>query len=82
MCYFLARGCWDQGEMEYRFKADEWGRLTTAERARRCKLLSDEARHLAEAAPPETREIYLRLATEWLHLATHIQREDSATDPA
>ena len=34
--------------VEYQFKAEEWTQLTIAERARRCRLMADEARLLAD----------------------------------
>ena len=60
--------------MDYRFKADEWKNLTPAQRARRCRLMAEEAQALAKGAPPTVAEAYLRIAGEWLTLATEIEQ--------
>ena len=64
--------------MDYRFKADEWRDLTPAQRARRCRLMAEEAQDLAKGAPPTVAEAYLRIAGEWLALAMEIEQ---ATEP-
>jgi hypothetical protein len=64
--------------MDYRFKADEWKELTPAQRARRCRLMAEEAQELAKGAPPNIAESYLRIAGEWLTLAMEIEQ---ATGP-
>ena len=59
--------------MDYRFKADEWRNLTSAERARRCRLMAQEAQDLAKSAPAPMAETYLRIAGDWLALAAEIE---------
>ena len=59
--------------MEYRFKADEWRNLTAAQRAKRCRLMAEEAMDLAKNADPQMREAYLRIAQDWLGLAKEIE---------
>ena len=59
--------------MDYRFKADEWRDLTPAQRARRCRLMAEEAQELAKGAPTSIAESYLRIAGEWLTLAVEIE---------
>jgi hypothetical protein len=59
--------------MEYRFKAEEWAQLSPTERARRCKLMAEEARLLADNAPLPMKEGYLMLAKNWLQLASEIE---------
>ena len=60
--------------MDYRFKADEWQSLTPAQRARRCRLMAEEAQELAKGAPVSVAEAYLRIAGEWLKLAKEIEQ--------
>ena len=60
--------------MDYRFKADEWRDLTPDQRARRCRLMAEEAQELAKGAPPTIAESYLRIAGEWLTLAMEIEQ--------
>ena len=60
--------------MDYRFKADEWQSLTSAQRARRCRLMAEEAQELAKSAPASVAESYLRIAGEWLTLANEIEQ--------
>ena len=60
--------------MDYRFKADEWDRLTPEECAKRCRLLASEAEALAKNALPDMKAEYLRLADNWLRLAKEIER--------
>ena len=61
--------------MEYRFKADEWEKLSIAERAKRCRLMATEAQALAENAEPRIAETYLKIAADWLTLATEMERK-------
>ena len=62
--------------VEYLFKADDWQKLTPAERARRCSLLAEESRQLAgDGASVDVKETYLELAMLWLQLAGKIHRE-------
>ena len=58
--------------MEFRFNAEEWKRMTNAQRAHRCAVLAAEAQKLAEDAAPNFREMYLSIAQEWLALANAI----------
>jgi len=60
--------------VEYRFKADEWASLNTAERIQRCRRMAEEARALAENAPLSLSEAYLSIASDWLQLAAEIER--------
>jgi hypothetical protein len=60
--------------MEYRFKSDEWARLSPAERVRPCHLWAVEAEALAKDAPPHMREDCLSLARNWLRLAEDIEK--------
>jgi len=60
------------------FEAGEWDRLTPAERIRYCGLMAEEARALAEIALPRMKEIYLKLAGQWLDLAAEISRSADA----
>jgi hypothetical protein len=62
--------------MEFRFNADEWTRLSTTERVRRCGLWEEEARRLAEGAPPKMAASYLSMAREWRKLADEIEGAD------
>jgi hypothetical protein len=59
--------------MEYRFKADEWTQLSPVERTRRCRLMAEEARVLAQGAPLKMKGGYLMLAKNWLQLAREIE---------
>jgi hypothetical protein len=63
------------GAMDRRFAANEWEALTLAERIARCALLAEEALKLAENASPAMREGYLKLAEQWLDLASEMRRE-------
>jgi hypothetical protein len=68
--------------MDYRFKAEEWALLTAAERARRCRLMAEEATTLAKSAPPKMKQSYLSIANDWTKLAAEIeQAEESRTPP-
>jgi hypothetical protein len=60
--------------MEYRFDADEWATLAKEQRMQRCVWFGNEARTLAEAAPPKLKEGYLALAAQWLALADEITK--------
>src|SRR4030095_304615 len=42
------------GDVDYRFKADQWVRLTPEQRAARCRLLAGEAKKLATNASPDS----------------------------
>jgi hypothetical protein len=60
--------------MEYRFKAQDWRKLTTAEKVKRCLLLAEEAQALADDASPHLSRSYHRIADAWLQLAGDIER--------
>ncbi len=60
--------------MEFRFNADEWQQLTNQERVRRCRLMAEQALTLANQAPPELKEGYLSLSSDWLKLGAEIER--------
>ena len=64
--------------MEYRFRAEEWKSLAPEDRATRCRLLAEEARVLANSAPPHLAASYLRIAQDWTALAGEI--EQAATE--
>jgi len=66
--------------MDRRFAADEWITLPNAERAKRCQLMAEEALKLAkEASSPAVADDYLRLAEQWLRLATDLLTEAEAS---
>ena len=54
----------------------EWLRLTAAERAEKCRLMAEQTQSLANGAPPELREGYLRIAASWLRLADELERAE------
>ena len=60
--------------MDYRFHAKEWKTLKRDERARRCRLLADQAMELANSATDDSRERYIAIAKDWLKLAADIER--------
>jgi hypothetical protein len=60
--------------MEYRFRAEEWKTLSPESRAKRCRLLADEARVLASGAPRHLAPSYLRIAEDWVALAIEIEQ--------
>ena len=59
--------------MQYRFNAEEWRGLATAERVRRCRLWAEEAQKLAQGAPPKMAANYLSIAADWLKLASEME---------
>lgn len=61
--------------MEYRFKADEWEKLSTVDRVKRCRLMAEQAQALAVKAEPRIAETYLKIATDWLTLASEMERK-------
>lgn len=63
--------------MELRFDAEEWARMTPAQRARRCAILAEQAQKLADAADGKFKPRYLELAAQWLALG----REVAAVEP-
>ena len=65
--------------MERRFDAEEWSGLTAAQQIKRCQIMADEALKLARAAKPNIAEGYLKLAEQWLRLATELAVESRRT---
>ena len=63
--------------MEYRFNADDWMKLSNAQRVLRCRLMAEEARKLAHAAAGAVREDYLQIAKNWEQLARDIERDSN-----
>ena len=63
--------------MKYRFKADEWVSLTSAERIRQCLRLAVEAQEIADKATPELVPIYHDMADLWARLAGEIEKHSS-----
>jgi hypothetical protein len=59
--------------MEYRFNAAEWSELSAEDRVRRCRLMAEEARLLAERAPPSLKQSYAKIAQDWIQLAADIE---------
>jgi hypothetical protein len=55
--------------MKFRFNADEWQRLTPAERVSRCRILAQEAETLAGSATTHLKTLYLELAIQLKMLA-------------
>jgi hypothetical protein len=55
--------------VEYRFNADEWTRMTPAQRIARCMILAEEAQKLANASDKKFKSIYLQLVHHWLTIA-------------
>ena len=60
--------------MECLFDAEEWRELTLAQKARRCRLMSEEAQKIAKGERAEIAASYLRMAEDWLDLAKEIER--------
>ena len=61
--------------MEPTFKADEFSRLTPAQRVTWCRQMALEAERLAETASPRVRAAYVELAKQWTSLADEIEHE-------
>ena len=59
--------------MEYLSAVAEWGNLTARQQAYRCRLMAKHVQELAEAAPLQTQETYIKLAIQWLTVAQEIQ---------
>jgi len=59
--------------MDYQFNAADWKRLSSIDRAHRCRLMSEEATSLAESAAPELKVRYLELAEAFLRLALDLE---------
>ena len=67
--------------MEYRFKADEWESLTSAERIERCLRLALKSKETADKATPELVPIYHDMANLWARLAEEIKKHPSHRVP-
>ena len=61
--------------MDYQFNAEEWRRMGSTERVRRCRLFAHEANALALAADPTMEGAYLDIARDWEKLAEDIEAE-------
>jgi hypothetical protein len=61
--------------MEIMLKAEEWRKMTTVERIRRCRLLAQEARNDAERASTTLSPFYSDMSAQWLKLAVVIDAE-------
>jgi hypothetical protein len=59
--------------MDRELDAAEWEQLTAPQRAQYCKLMAEAAQKFARTAPHQMKEIYLRLANEWLALEQELQ---------
>jgi hypothetical protein len=57
---------------ELEFDAEEWSRLTSSERVRRCLLLAEQASLLGANATPEVQLAYQDLSQHWVALAQEI----------
>jgi hypothetical protein len=58
-----------------RFNAEEWDRLTSGQRVRRCRLWAVEAMKLANAAPLAMKQHYASIAERWSELAEEIEKQ-------
>jgi hypothetical protein len=67
--------------VDHRFKPDEWENLTPAQRARRCRLMAEDARALASGASSDLRLHYIKIAGQWLQLAIEIENVAIETRP-
>ena len=65
--------------MDFRFNADEWVQMTPAQRVKRCTILAEQARALADQADEKFKPMYLDLTAQWLTLAAEISRANSAS---
>lgn len=65
----------NRGAMKFPIASEEWRRLSTAEKVRRCKLWAEEARKLAIDAPPDRKQSYILVAEAWEDLAAELQRD-------
>jgi hypothetical protein len=61
--------------VEDRFNAEEWDRLTSGQRVRRCRLWAVEAMKLAAAAPVAMKQHYASIAERWSQLAEEIEKQ-------
>jgi hypothetical protein len=56
------------------FDGEEWIRLTSQERIRRCLFYAHEASELGVQAQPEAKQAYVHLSQQWLALAMEIEK--------
>ena len=59
--------------MDYQFNAADWKRLSSIERAHRCRLLASDALTMAEKTALDLKGRYLALADEFLRLAFDLE---------
>jgi hypothetical protein len=60
--------------MKYRFKAEDWQKMSASEKMKRCFLMAEEAQALADDVAPGLSRSYHRIADAWLQLAGDIER--------
>ena len=60
--------------MDYRFNAQEWTTLSATDRARRCRLMAQEANKMAHDAKGAMKDHYVSIARDWEKLAVEIDR--------
>jgi len=60
------------------FNAEEWARLTPAERVYRCRSWAAEATARADKAPPDLKRIYRSMADQWTTLAREIELQSKS----
>lgn len=56
------------------FHAEEWQKLTDAERARHCRTAAREAEIFAQLESPGLRQLYKDMAAGWNLLAAEIEQ--------
>jgi hypothetical protein len=62
--------------MDFRFSTDDWVGIQPDERARRCRLMAEQAWSLAQSASSlKFKTVYSRIATEWEELADEIESQ-------
>ena len=66
--------------MEYRFNAEEWDRLSVADRVHRCRLMAEQARQLSEGnVSRRLKTAYMLMHLDWLRLAEEIEANQPQT---
>jgi hypothetical protein len=63
--------------VNFRFYAEEWGRLARAERIGCCTAFAEEAQKLAVTADEKLRPLYMDLTVQWLMLASALSKMDT-----
>jgi hypothetical protein len=61
-----------KGDLVDRFKAEDWEKLTPEEKVRRCRMMADQAKALANNASPALAKTYMAIAEDWLKLAVDL----------